>query len=1090
MDCPGISELRALAEARLEPARVVPVVQHLLTCGRCRAIAFPDAAGVIADTEPARGGPAASLNDLAVTEEAPGRYQLVRELGRGGQAKVFVAFDHHLGREVAMKVPHLSPTGSAEQQAQTVLRFLREARITARLEHPNIVPIHEIGRRADGSYYCTQRLIRPSQDAAKVRTLRAALSEARTAADRLLLLPNFVAVCNAVAHAHSRGVLHRDLKPDNVVIGALGETVVLDWGLGRLQSDPSEPGTPPPQSDDGVVSLIGAVMGTPSYMSPEQAVGAHASLDERSDVWSLGAMLYELLCGAPPFLGPSAQAVVTQVKTLPVRPVLSQAPDAPRALAAVAMQALERDPARRYASAQALASDVSAWLTDLPVRAYHYSLIEQLRLFAARHKTATGVALIALVLLGLASAGMLRSYLRARSALAEVFVSRARVAEERLEWDAAAAYYAAARASEDRADARLGSMLAANRAEISVRRLEGHSGSVFALARSPDGRMLASGSFDRTARLWDVATGKAARILIGHHKTVTAVAFSPDGRWLATASEDRTARLWDLDAGTAGEVVATSSAAFNAVAFSRDSQRLALGGEDRRVWMVALADRAVSMSDAFDGGPGSHHGPIYGVAFLPDGALVSTGWDKATRLWSTDGGLSTVRELKDHKDSVLSVRVSPNGKELATSSRDGTVLLYEFDNLDAPIVLEGHEQKVYSVDFSPDSQVLGSAGTDRSVRLWLAGAYPKVYGGPNWRSQVSASYRGDFEVNAVAFVDSTLIASGGNGGDIFLRRFEAIPNQPSLQRIDSIAPMPRSGRLAHPEPGGFALRPLADFDRSLIEVHPLGRPFQSGALAVSPDEKTLIGRCQQTRICWLDLASLEVIGSAEFPDGGEIVSSAFSGDGRWVAVTMQNGAVSIFDARTRVLVTILPLDPTGVFGADFSPDSTLLATASYDKQIRLWDTSTWQLVRALEGHEHGIRRVAFSPDGKLLASASWDRTVRLWDPRTGRQLGVMRGHLDQVCAVAFSPDGKMIASGGWDGTVRLWSVETFEELASFVSDEGRVWSIAFAPDGKSLFYGGLRLHRLEFKPLASPEEALKRALEAGGYRLEGPRLVR
>jgi len=1115
--CPSSADLADFTAARLDPRRLVQVAQHLVGCEKCRALAFNaealEAVEAVADTAPGDSGKA-SGGELSVTEEAPGRYRLIRELGRGGQAKVFVAFDHHLGREVAMKVPHLPLNSPPTLQGQTVLRFLREARITARLDHPNIVPIHEIGRRLDGTYYCTQRLIRPSQEAKRVRTLRAALSDAQTPASRLLLLPNFVAVCNAVAHAHSRGVLHRDLKPDNVVIGALGETVVLDWGLGRIQGDTSEGGVPNPQLDDGVVSLVGHVMGTPSYMSPEQALGAHDRVSERSDIWSLGAMLYEILTGSPPFLGATAQQVVTRVKTEPVTPVLTQTPDAPRALAAVAMQALERDPARRYASAEALASDVSAWLANLPVHAYRYSLLEQVRLFAARHKTATGVGLIALVLLGLSSAFVLHSYGQAKSWLAEVFVARARYAEENLQWDAAAAYYAAARAQEDRADARLGAMLAANRAEVHVRRLRGHSGSVLGLARSPDGLTLASASFDRTARLWDVKTGETKRILTGHQRPVTSVTFSPDGRWLVTTSEDGTARRWDLEAGTPGEVLVASKGSFNAAAFNFDGSQLVLGGEDRSVWLVSLGDRAIHRTPPADAGIDALGGPVYGVGFTPDGQkIVSVGWDRKTRFWSADGRFTLLFKRKDHKDAVLSVRFSPNGKEMATGSRDGTVLLYELARLEnkddlprdgsqredggatnddyLPVPLVGHEQKVYSVDFSPSSQLLASGGTDKATRLWFAGANPRVKGGPNWRALVSASYRGEKEINAVVFTDDRQIASAGEEGDIFLRTFEASFPEDSALRLDSLITLPATGQLVTPFVRGYEVRPLASFDPALATQHALKAPgVAMSALSVSPDQKQLLGVCLVNRLCWQDLEHHTDLEQFEFPADVELTSTHFSADGKWAVVSMVNGPVAIFDAQTRKQVNALPLGPTGVFSVVFSPDSALLATASYDRQIRFWNTTTWQQVRSLEGHEHGVRRVVFSPDGKLLASASWDRRVGIWDVATGRNLAMLRGHLEQASAVAFSPDGKMLASGGWDGMLRLWSVESQQELARFFSDEGRVWSIAFSPDGKSLFYGGMLPHRLEFKPLASAHESLATALKAGAYRLEGPNLVR
>jgi len=1047
---------------------------------------------IIPDTVPSSATGAERVNDLAVTDEAPGRYEVLRELARGGQAKVFVAFDHHLGREVAMKVPRLDPGSSAGSHAQTVLRFLREARITARLEHPNIVPIHEIGRRADGSYYCTQRLIRPSQDVSRVRTLRTALSDARTPAERLLLLPNFVAICNAVAHAHSRGVLHRDLKPDNVVIGALGETVVLDWGLGRIQGDPDDVHLPTPQTDDGVVSLVGHVMGTPSYMSPEQALGAHDAVTERSDVWSLGAILYELLTGYPPFLGATPSEVVARVKSHPVLPVLSQNPDAPRALAAVAMKALQRAPVNRYPSAQVLASDVSAWLADLPVRAYRYNVFEQVRLFAARNKTASFVGLVAVGLLAISIAFFFREYRRARSNLAEVFVARARSAETQLQWDAAAAYYAAARVEDDRPVSRMGSMLAANRSQISIRKLVGHNGSVHTLARSPDGKTLASGSFDRTARLWDVETGTPKRILSGHQKTVTAVAFSPDGRWLATASEDSTARLWDLDAGTAGQVIATSGQAFNAIAFSHDSHRVALGGEDRRVWLVSLDDGGISKSPAFDAGSQTHSGPVYAVGFtLDDSQVASASWDRTVRFWSTDGSFTPGKRLQHHNDSVLSLKFSPDGKELATGARDGTVLLYELDNLDVPAVLGGHEQKVYSVDFSPDNTVLASGGTDRSVRLWLAGAHPQVYGGPSWRALVSESYRRDKEVSTVAFLNNTEIASAGRDGEIFLRQFEAVPNPSGNLRVDLFAILPISRQVIYPVARGFAVRPLDELASSKGTPYPsYGSGYVAGSISVSPDESTLLATCGLNRACWFELVDKKLLDRHEFAEGAEVSSTAWSPDGKWAVISLVNGPLSIFDARTRKLSTALPLDTMGVFHLAFSADGKVLATGSYDKQVRLWDTTTWQQIRAMEGHEHGIRRVAFSPDGKTLASASWDRDLKLWDVATGRCLATLRGHLDQVSSVAFSPDGTLLASGGWDGMLRFWSVETHEELASFVSDEGRVWAITFSPDGKSLFYGGLRAHRLEFKPVGAPKVELQSALEAGQFRLEGPNLVR
>jgi eukaryotic-like serine/threonine-protein kinase len=1086
---PEKTELKALAEGRLDPDTTSTLMAHLAACDICKMVTFPAA---VADTLPTAGGAAPSPNNLTVTEEAPGRYELLRVLGRGGQAVVHVAFDHHLGREVAMKLPHLNPAASSSAQEQTALRFLREARITARLEHPNIVPIHEIGRRADGSYYCTQRLIRPSASATTVRTLRTALAEAKTLEERIALLPHFVAICNAVAHAHSRGVLHRDLKPDNVVIGALGETVVLDWGLARLRGESADLG-----SQDGVVSIAGHAMGTPSYMSPEQARG-DPSTDERSDVWSLGAILYELLTGQPPFIGGNVMEVVARVQSQPVTSVLSVSVAAPRALAAVAMRALERDVRQRYDSAQVVGQEVAAWLADLPVRAYRYSLFEQVRLLVARNKTAAAVVMIAFALLAASAVLVLRENQNKSLALADVLLGKAREAEDNLQWDRAAAYYAAARVQVDREDTRYGVMLAGNRAALRVRRFTGHVGTVKALARSPDGRTLASGGFDRTVRLWNVESGKTTRLLEGHQNVVTAVAFSPDGRWLASASEDNTVRLWDLKADTMGEVIVTSESALNAVAFNPGSSALAVGGEDGKIYRVAMADRSISSGGLPGGGPDSDpaqkSGPVYGVTFSPDGTqIVSGSWDQQTRFWSADGGFELRRTVKDHTDSVLAVQYSPDGQLLATASRDGTVLLYAAGSSQLAARLTGHTQKVYGIDFSPDSQLIAAGSPDKSVRLWLTTQSPKLYGGANWRALIGASYARDHQVTSVVFLDGSTLAWAGGDGDIFVRTVEVtLPGDTDFYPTDSLVLLSSKQELLYSIGAGFRRHRLSDFaPLPTVPVPDTIVHYGYMGVSASPDETLLAAGCKAPNLCWIDLKNPMGSGATVVEGAIQITSTSFSPDGHWLAAGTRQGAVVLFDPRTRLEVTRLTEHTQGTFSVAFSPDGKLLAAASYDKTIRLWDTTSWKPVRILRGHEHGVRRLVFSPDGKLLASASWDRDARLWDVATGTSLAVLKGHQDQLYAIAFSPDGTLLATGGWDGVIRVWNVKTHQQLARYVSNETRLWSLAFSLDSKSLYYGGLwQPTRLDFKLLASPGEALAQSLKAGGFRLEGADLVR
>lgn len=344
-------------------------------------------------------------------EETPGRYSRLSEHGRGGMGRVLLVHDAHLTRDIAYKellpsqVATVSESSPVRHSTQLVARFLQEARITGQLEHPSIVPVYELGHRRDGTLYYTMKLVRG-------KTLTAAINDAHALQERLLLLPHFIDLCQAIAYAHSRGVIHRDIKPSNIMVGDFGETVVLDWGLAKAKGRADVHTSPDEKTRMGmrveelgpeVRTEAGRAVGTPGYMPPEQVQGDIESVDERSDVYALGAVLYQLLTGKRPYEGATGRDALWRVLHESPEPITHIEPGAPPELAAICERAMQRDRQARYPSAQELAKDVQRFQTGALVQAYSYSLGDHLWRFVKRHKTMvtmTAAAVLLLVAIG------------------------------------------------------------------------------------------------------------------------------------------------------------------------------------------------------------------------------------------------------------------------------------------------------------------------------------------------------------------------------------------------------------------------------------------------------------------------------------------------------------------------------------------------------------------------------------------------------------------------------------------------------------------------------------------------------------------
>jgi len=402
-----------------------------------------------------------AIDQSAVTEEAAGRYlygpkqvpekEWAEEIGRGGLARVFIAYDSHLGRKVAVK--ELLPdylTATPATRRRMLGRFLREARIMGQLEHPAIVPVYELGCRKNGRYYFTMRLVRGRT------TLADALAACRNLEDRLDYLKNFVDVCQAIAYAHNRGVIHRDIKPQNIMLGRFGETILLDWGMAKIirhrdggGGSSAEKIRQPPAADP-FKTVAGTLLGTPAYMSPEQALGDIAEIDERSDIWALGAVLYQILTGEAPYAAQSGLKSLNLARTEAVVPVLGKEPAAPAPLAAIAEKALRRDKGDRYGSAKELADEVALHLGGKSAGTAELTTRDLFTRLVARHKYLAraflAVGLIALAVFFLALDARRDARLRAGDAhlaLAAVLDEKASEAQQ-IRDDRALKIYAAA----------------------------------------------------------------------------------------------------------------------------------------------------------------------------------------------------------------------------------------------------------------------------------------------------------------------------------------------------------------------------------------------------------------------------------------------------------------------------------------------------------------------------------------------------------------------------------------------------------------------------------------------------------------------